>query len=581
MDNSVAIKTSKNSDLVTFKVLVDGTQIPLTYQVYTIAVTKEINRLPTATIVIIDGDAADTNFPGSNEDYLIPGKKVEITAGYHSDEATIFKGIVIKNSIKVRSKTSFLTIECRDEAVKMTIGRKSKYFYDSKDSDIFKEIIDKYKLSNKIEDTNYKHKELVQFNASDWDFIVSRAQASGKLCFIDDGKITIQKPDLKQESIQTVAFGSTILDFDGEIDARNQFSKISSYSWNQGDQEIVEIEAKNPDVKLNGNLTVYELSDVIGLDNYELKHGGNLSVALSQDWADSTMLYQQLSKTRGRVKFQGIPEVKPGVMMNLQGLGDRFNGNIYVTGVFHSIAEGNWTADVQFGMNPVWFSETYDVNAQAAAGLLPAVKGLQFGIVTQLQDDPDGEDRILVTLPIVNAAEQGIWCRLALLDAGDNRGSIFRPEIGDEVVIGFINEDPNDAVVLGMLNSSAKPAPIPASDDNNIKGFYTRSEMKLVFDDDKKSVTIETPSGKVITLDEDAGEIKLEDENKNVITMDSKGIVMESAGNIEIKSKGDVTIEGININMKANAQFKAEGMAGVELSSNAIAVLKGSIVQIN
>jgi uncharacterized protein involved in type VI secretion and phage assembly len=134
---------------------------------------------------------------------------------------------------------------------------------------------------------------------------------------------------------------------------------------------------------------------------------------------------------------------------------------------------------------------------------------------------------------------------------------------------------------LGMLNSSAKPAPIPAEDDNNIKGFFTRSEMKFVFDDKKKSMTMETPSGKIITLDEDAGVIKLEDENKNILTMDSSGIVIESAGNIELKSKGDLTLEGLNVNFKASAQLKAEGTAGIEVSSNAIAVLKGSLVQIN
>jgi uncharacterized protein involved in type VI secretion and phage assembly len=184
-----------------------------------------------------------------------------------------------------------------------------------------------------------------------------------------------------------------------------------------------------------------------------------------------------------------------------------------------------------------------------------------------------------VKIPIINNSEQGIWCRLALLDAGENRGSIFRPDLGDEVVIGFINEDPNDAIILGMLNSSAKPAPFPGEDANNIKGFVTRSEMKFLFDDDAKSITMETPSGKKISLNDD--EIKLEDENSNVIIMDSKGISIDSAGNIAINSKGDVTIEGVNVNIKASAQLKAEGTAGSEISSNAITVVKGSLVQIN
>jgi uncharacterized protein involved in type VI secretion and phage assembly len=232
-------------------------------------------------------------------------------------------------------------------------------------------------------------------------------------------------------------------------------------------------------------------------------------------------------------------------------------------------------------MNPDWFSETYDVNPMPASGLLSGINGLQIGIVTQLQDDPDGEDKILVRLPIINNEEQGIWARLATLDAGENRGTFFRPEIDDEVIVGFINDDPNDAVVLGQLHSSAKPAPIAASDDNHEKGIVTRSEMKMVFDDDKISYTLETPAGKKVTLDEDAGVITIEDDNSNIITLDDSGITMESAGDINIKASGDLNLEGMNVSIAAQAEFKAEGSAGAEVSTSAIAVLKGSLVQIN
>ncbi|WP_433763613.1 type VI secretion system tip protein VgrG [Flavobacterium ginsenosidimutans] len=581
MNNSDVIQTSKSADLVTHKLLIEGTELSGVYQVMSIVVHNEVNRIPMAQIVLTDGDAASRDFKLSNEDLLIPGKKIEIKAGYHSDEETIYKGIVVKHSIKIKDKSSLLIVECKDEAVKMTIGRKSKYFYDVKDSDAFEDILGTYGLQKDVESTNYSHKELVQYNTSDWDFIVSRAQANGKLCFIENGKISVKKPDLASESVETVAFGATMLDFDAEIDARNQFAKVSSYSWNASNQELLEIEAKDPSVSLNGNLAASDLSDIVKLENLELRHGGNVTDTELQDWADAKLLFQQLSKVRGRVKFQGIPAVKPNTIITLEGVGDRFNGKAYVTGVFHEIANGNWTVNVQFGLNPEWFSETYDVNTPSASGIIPSIKGLHIGIVTQLQDDPDGEDRILVKIPIINNEEQGIWCRVAALDAGDNRGTFFRPEIEDEVIIGFINEDPNDAIVLGMLHSSAKPAPLKASDDNHQKGIFTRSEMKMLFDDEKKSIAIETPAGKKITLDEDKGSIVVEDENSNVITIDSAGIKMESAGDISIKATGDVKIEGMNVNLKATAQFKAEGNAGAEMSSAAVAIVKGSIVQIN
>ena len=581
MNNSGVIQTSQSADLVTFKILMDGQELSKKYQVQSIVVDKEVNRIPTAKLVINDGDPSARDFPLSNEDFLIPGKEMEITAGYHSDEATIFKGIIIKHNLRIRPKSNQLIIECRDEAVKLTVGRKSKYFYDSTDSDIFEEIIGTYGLGNDVEATTHTHTELVQYNASDWDFIMSRAQANGKICIVDDGEIKIAAPDLGQEEIETITFGASMLDFDAEIDARHQISKVSSYAWNYADQELLEIEANDPAVSLNGNLSASDLADTIGVENVELRHGGAVTDSELQNWADAKWLFQQLAKIRGRVKFQGIPDVKPNTILKLEGVGDRFNGKIFVSGVRHSITEGNWTVDAQFGLDPKWFSETYEIDMKPASGLLPAIQGLQIGVVSQLQDDPDGEERILVQLPIVNNEEQGIWCRVASLDAGDSRGAFFRPEIEDEVIVGFINQDPNDAVVLGMLHSSAKPAPITASDDNHEKGFVTRSEMKVLFDDDKKTLNITTPAGKRIALDEDEGTIIVEDENSNVITIDSAGILMESAGNIEIKASGDVNIEGTNVNLTASASFKAEGSAGAEVSSGATAVLKGSLVQIN
>jgi len=582
MNNSGVIQTSKSSDLSTFTILSGGDDIPGTIQVMSISVSKEVNRIPVATIVMKDGDAAEEDFSVSNEDIFKPGTELEISAGYHSDEETIFKGIVIKHSLKIKSGTSLLIIECKDEAVKMTVGRKSKFFYESTDSDVFDEIMGEYGgLSNDVESTDYEHEELVQYNASDWDFMLSRAQANGKLCFVDDGEVKIAAPDVGQSEIETVTYGSSLLDFDAEIDARNQIAATTAYSWNQSDQELIEVDGADPGVSLNGDLSSSDLSDVIGLESFELRHGGTLNDSELQGWADATLLYQQLSKVRGRARFQGIASVKPDTILKMEGVGNRFNGNVYVTGVLHTITNGNWVCDAQFGLNPQWFSDTFEINTPPASGLLPAIKGLHVGVVTQLEEDPNGEDRILVKLPIVNSDEQGIWCRVSTLDAGDSRGSFFRPEIEDEVIVGFINEDPNDPIVLGMVHSSAKPAPITASDDNHEKGFITRSEMKLIFDDDKPSVTIETPGGKIVTIDDDAGEIKLEDDNSNVITMSSDGIAIESGGDITMTATGDIKMEGTNIEAAANAEFKAEGQAGAELSTSAIAVLKGSLVQIN
>ena len=74
----------------------------------------------------------------------------------------------------------------------------------------------------------------------------------------------------------------------------------------------------------------------------------------------------------------------------------------------------------------------------------------------------------------------------------------------------------------------------------------------------------------------------MEDENGNVITLSSDGVAIESAKDIVLSApQGDVSIEGLNVSVAAQAEFKAEGTAGAEVSSSAILTLKGSLVQIN
>jgi len=266
--------------------------------------------------------------------------------------------------------------------------------------------------------------------------------------------------------------------------------------------------------------------------------------------------------------------------MELRGVGERFNGNVFVTAIRHQFNVNNWETDIQFGLSLQRLSQQNDVPDTPAAGLVPPVHGLHIGVVTQLED-PEAEDRVRVRMPMVDPDDEGIWARIASLDAGDTRGAFFRPEIDDEVVLGFLNDDPRDPIILGMLNSSAKPAPISASDANPEKGFVTRSGMKLIFDDDAVSLNIETPKGNRITLSDDEGSIVLEDENGNKIEMNGDGISIESSGNISIRADQDVNIEGLNVMLKANLEFKAEGSAGAELTSSGIAKLTGSQVQIN
>ena len=131
------------------------------------------------------------------------------------------------------------------------------------------------------------------------------------------------------------------------------------------------------------------------------------------------------------------------------------------------------------------------------------------------------------------------WIRVRSLDAGSsetvskNRGFVFVPEIGDQVMVDFELGDPCRPYVSGSMfhknNGEGGNA------DNHIKTIVTRSGHTLEFNDDKNG---------------DWG-ITLKDANKNIIHINSKEQTIEitapktislNAENIRLNAKEDINI---------------------------------------
>lgn len=580
-------EAQSKSDFITFDILSEGAAIDPTYQVISVSVSKEANRIPSAKLVIVDGDPSEETFEISSADVFIPGKKITIKAGRDGNNEVVFKGVVVKHAIKVGgSGGSSLVVDCKDECVKMTLGRKNKYFEEKKDSEIIQELLGGF--AGDVKATKVKHKEVVQHYSTDWDFVMMRAEVNGMLVLASDGKVDIAPPETASPAL-TLIYGATVIDFEAEMESRYQWKAVEGKSWDYADQALFQAESSSSSFKEFGNLDGSTLSDAIGLDKFELRHSGHLPTEELQAWADAAMLKSRLAKIRGKVKFKGTANVKPGVTVELKGFGDRFNGKAYITGIRHELVNGGWLTTAQFGLEPDWFARNKDITEAPAAGLLPGINGLHIGKVVKLEEDPDGEHRIQVKLPIIDNDAKGIWARAALLDAGANRGTFWRPEVDDEVIVGFINNDPRDAVVLGMLHSSAKPAPLEAKDTNHEKGIFTRENMRVLFNDETKTITIDTPAGNHIIIDEDTTSIEIKDQNDNKIVLNDKGIEInspkdikiEAGGKIDIKAAQDLKAEGLNVGIKASAKFEAEGSAGATLKTSAIAEVKGSLVKIN
>jgi Rhs element Vgr protein len=580
-----------DSSIVSVDVLINGQEIDAKFTVIAVEVERAVNKVSKACVTIADGSFSSQDFEASESASFAPGTEIELKAGFDMKLKTLFKGVITRHRIRSRRNApSELQLFCSDKCIKMTLGRKSKYFEKKTDSAIISSVIQDNGLQASVGATSYQHPKLVQYYSTDWDFVIARAEVNGLILTNKDGKVAVDKPSVSSAPVLKVGYGVDIYDFDLQLDAQSQMVDVNSQAWDVKQQKMIKGESQEPSVNAQGDITGKKLAEVLNVSGFQLQTSGFVDKTQLKNWADATLLKTRLSRIKGSVEFSGSEVVLPDTLIEIEGLGSRFNGKAYVSGVVHTIESGDWRTKAIIGLDAETFAEQHaNVTAPPASGTLPGIEGLQIGTVKKIDGDPDGNTRLLVDVPVIEESGRGIWARISNFYATRNAGSFFLPEVGDEVVLGFINNDPRYAVILGMLYSQKKRAPFIPEKKNKTKAIITNSQLKVTFEEEDKAITIETPAGNKVTLSDKAGSIELIDSNKNKIVMDRSGILMDSARDIVLKAKGkisldantDVSIAGLNITNDAKVGFKGRGGAHAELSAAGQTTVKGAMVMIN
>ncbi|MGG9962263.1 type VI secretion system tip protein VgrG [Ferruginibacter sp. SUN106] len=598
----MAAKEIQSGSTVTFLIKVAGKPIPDATRILSVDIEKRVNRITNAKIVILDGEANAGQFEASSSDTFVPGAAISIEAGYDNENKIIFEGIITGQTIRIDNATgAALEVVCRDAAIKMTVGRKSLTYTNKTDSEIIASIIATYAgLSANVAATATAWPGQVQYDVTDWDYILALATANGLIVTTINGVVTVATPANNTNPICSVIYGSTLMEFNASLNAVNQVSQVNASAWDYKNQQLNSGRAI-PDVEGPGNLSAKKLSGVIGLTSYNLQTTAPLDAAVLENWSKAQIIKSEFSKITGEAKFMGTNLVEPANYITMAGIGDRFNGDHFISGVSHTIAEGNWYTTVALGISQDGFMQQADVMSPPASGLLPAARGLLNGIVIKTFDDPESQYRVLVDIPMFDNNGAGIWARLSNFYATNNAGVFFLPEVGDEVVVGFLNEDPRYPVILGSMYSSAKLKPqqslVPGA-ANQLKAIVSRSGISIQFDDVNKTLTICTPAINTMVFSDKDKQVTVNDENGNSLVMSADGISIKSAKDINIQSGqkinlqgtqgvniqsagGDIEVSGINIQESAQVAYNAHAGATAKITSGAELTLQSAMIMIN
>jgi uncharacterized protein involved in type VI secretion and phage assembly len=200
------------------------------------------------------------------------------------------------------------------------------------------------------------------------------------------------------------------------------------------------------------------------------------------------------------------------------------------------------------------------------------VEGVALALVTN-NNDPEGLGRVKLKYPWREDGQDSFWARIAVTMAGNERGTFFLPEVGDEVLVAFDKGDVAHPYVIGALwNGKDKPPAGNADGDNNTRRIQSRSGHQITLFDKagKESVEVKTHGGHTVLMDDSSGAAK-------VAIKDSTGsnsIVIDSA-------KNTITIEsGLGLKLKAQS-IEIEAGTTLKLQASGTLTIKGALVQIN
>jgi phage protein D len=458
-------------------------------------------------------------------------------------------------------------------------GRRTATYNDVTDADLVRRVADRAGVPlGRVDDGGPTHDHVSQVNSTDWELLTGRARETGHELTVEDGRLQWRRPTGADEAPDPSAaldehaaplqlkVGTTLLSFRPRVTAGAQVDDVVVRGWDPRSKKAVVGRSRATTVAASVGISPSELSGAFG-------GAGHVSVTrpiADQGEADAVAgaLAESLASVHAEAEgvAVGDPRLRAGVAISVGHAGWPFDGRYTLTSARH-------VHDSRGYRTYLGISGRHDRSLLRLTGGAPAqpqVPGVVPAVVTDV-DDPDGAGRVKVTFPWLADDYESWWARLAQLGAGDRRGAVWLPEVGDEVLVAFEHGDTRRPYVVGGLYNGVD---LPRLGDDLVdastgavrrRGFVSRLGHRLVFlDDDAKS-------GAALVSGDDSLRIALKQSDTTITISSSGAVSITGSSEVSVTSDGSITLDaGSTLTLKGGAGVSIDGGPQVEVSGGLI-----------
>lgn len=560
-------------------ITVDGTALDAESKVVEVVVDTDLSAAGTCTVTMLDA----TREALKGFDYKAT---IEVSAPGVLDATLVdlFVGEIYSMEFESDEGGVYARVTAFDASYRLKQHRVTKAWVNAKDSDIARQIAGDLGLAvGDVEETEVLHEHIGQVNETHWDFLRARAAANGYEVHVAAGKLHFapttkaktgpEPADHESQNTLQLTTGKNLVHLRSRLTAAQQVDEVEVRGWDHKQKKEVVSTAAATSVATELAVTAPRLAKKVGCTVRSTPRPDFATQAECDTLASSLAERTASAFAYAEGTALGDPKLVAGVSVSIGEAGN-FDGKYTVTRARHQFRAGDYhtTFTVSGSHDRSQFGLTRESTTAEWGGTYPA-------IVTSVAD-PEKQGRVKLKFPWLDETYESSWARLLQIGAGAGEGVQWSPEVGDEVLVSFLNADPRQPTVLGGLFNGKDEVPFPDAVSNNgaveTRGLKSRTGNTLAFHDKKGEERIEiiTSSGSCSIVLNDTRKGIVIEANDDISITAKKNVAIDASAEVNVKSGGNLKIDaGANAELTASANFK--------ITAGAVVEIKGALVKLN
>jgi phage protein D len=331
---------------------INGSPLPseAKQDVLSASLQEDIEAPSMLTLQMVNWDMVNLKITWSDHNLMAVGNEVEIQMGYVDNLQKLMVGEITGLEPEFSAdEIPRLTVRGYDRRHRLMRGRHTRSFTQVKDSDIASQIAGDVGLTAQVEDSGVTLDYVLQHNQSDLQFLQQRALRIGYEVVVEEKTLHFRPRQNDASEVLTLSWEKDLIEFHPRLTSLGQVGQVAVRGWNPKDKAalVAEAAAGSESSTMGGSTSgPSEAGSAFGDSRYTSIDWPVFSQAEADKMAAGQFNDMALAYVSGEGIVAGRSELRAGTVVKIEGLGDRFSGNYYVTAASHtySAREGYRTA---------------------------------------------------------------------------------------------------------------------------------------------------------------------------------------------------------------------------------------------